>query len=40
MQRLLEGAADDVRRALAAKRVKTPKRGAARERKTRLGHAA
>ncbi|HUL07554.1 MAG TPA: FadR/GntR family transcriptional regulator [Candidatus Acidoferrum sp.] len=40
MHRLLDGAADDVRHALAAKRVKTSKRGVARERKTRLGHAA
>jgi DNA-binding FadR family transcriptional regulator len=40
MQRLLEGAADDVRRALAAKRVKTPKGGAVRDRKTRIGDAA
>lgn len=41
MQRLLEGAADDVRRTLAAKRVKTPRgAGAVRDRKTRIGDAA
>jgi DNA-binding FadR family transcriptional regulator len=40
MQRLLADAANDVRRALADKRAKAPKRGAVRERRTRLGNAA
>src|SRR5262249_26159016 len=40
MCRLLEGAADDVRRVLAAQRTKSSKRGAVRDRKTRIGNAA
>jgi len=40
MHRLLEGAADDVRRVLATERIKTSKRGSARKRKARLGNAA
>jgi DNA-binding FadR family transcriptional regulator len=40
MHRLLDGAADDVRRALADKRAKVSRRLAARNRKARLGNAA
>ena len=40
MHRLLDGAADDVRRALADKQPKASKRGAPRDRKARVGNAA
>jgi DNA-binding FadR family transcriptional regulator len=40
MHRLLDGAADDVRRALANKRPRTPKRAAGRDRRVRIGNAA
>jgi DNA-binding FadR family transcriptional regulator len=40
MHRLLDGAADDVRRALADKRPKASKRAAGRDRKARVGDAA
>jgi DNA-binding FadR family transcriptional regulator len=40
MHRLLDGAADDVRRALADKRPKASKRAAVRDHKARVGNAA
>jgi DNA-binding FadR family transcriptional regulator len=40
MLRLLDGAADDVRHALADKRPRTPKRGSGRDRKLRVGNVA
>ena len=40
MHRLLDGAADDVRRALAEKQPKMPKRAAVRDRKAKVGDAA
>ena len=40
MYRLLDGAADDVRRVLADNRLKASRRGATRDRKARVGNAA